>query len=52
MTIQPGAMLYTQSFGSRPEGVEVPVIQTRPPVGTDVKYPVGKRWIDSVANIA
>lgn len=47
--IQPGAMLYTQGFGSRPENVEVPVIMSRNPASTDVAYPVGKRWVNTVA---
>lgn len=50
MSFQPGAVLYTQSFGSRPEGVEVPVIQTRAPTTSDINYPVGKRWVDSTNN--
>src|SRR5690349_7750965 len=47
MTFQPAAMVYTQSFGSRPENVEVPTIQTRPPTSQDVNFPIGKRWIDT-----
>jgi hypothetical protein len=43
-------MLYTQGFGSRPENVEVPVIQSRAPATTDNQFPVGKSWIDSVNN--
>ncbi len=50
MSFQPGAVLYTQGFGSRPEGVEVPVIQTRAPTTSDINYPQGKKWIDGVAN--
>jgi len=50
MSIQPGAVLYTAGFGSRPEGVEVPVLQTRAPTAQDVNYPIGKRWIDQVGN--
>ena len=42
---QPGAMLYTQGFGSRPENVEVPVIVDRIPSSYDVNYPVGKVWV-------
>lgn len=42
---QPGAMLYTQGFGSRPENVEIPTIQDRIPSTYDVNYPVGKVWI-------
>lgn len=49
---QPGAMLYTQGFGSRPENVEVPHIDVRAPATTDVNYPTGKTWIDQVANAA
>lgn len=48
MTIQPGANLYTQGYGSRPEGVEVPRIDVRNPTSSDINYPVGKRWINSV----
>lgn len=51
MTVQPGASVYTQGFGSRPENVEVPVIsKTAPPTTNNGNYPVGKRWIDTVAN--
>ena len=49
MTFQPGATLYTQGFGSRPENVEVPHLDVRAPGLTDVNYPVGKRWINTVA---
>src|SRR6187551_1947975 len=47
---QPGAMLYTQSFGSRPESVEVPTIQIRPPASSDVNYPICKVWVDTLGN--
>lgn len=50
MTIQPGAAVYTQGFGSRPENVEVPVISTAAPSSLSTGYPVGKRWIDTTAN--
>ena len=50
MTIQPGAAVYTQGFGSRPENVEVPTIQPRAPATTDVRWPLGKRWIDTLDN--
>jgi hypothetical protein len=43
--IQPGANVYTQGFGSRPENVEVPHIDTRAPSTSDFMYPIGKRWI-------
>lgn len=42
---QPGAMMYTQSFGSRPENVEVPHYDVRAPSSTDSNYPLGKSWI-------
>ena len=48
MTIQPGAAVYTQGFGTRPENVEVPHIDTRAPAATDVLYPIGKPWIDKL----
>src|SRR5688572_14115589 len=44
------ANLYTQGFGSRPENVEIPTYQPRPPASTDVHWPQGKRWIDTVAD--
>jgi hypothetical protein len=50
MTIQPGANVYTQGFGSRPENVEVPHIDVRAPAATDVLYPIGKEWVDRVGN--
>ena len=52
MTIQPGAAVYTQSFGTRPESVEVPHIDIRPPASTDVLYPIGKDWIDKLGQTA
>ena len=45
MSFQPGADVYTQGFGSRPENIEVPHIDVRAPAATDVNYPVGKVWI-------
>lgn len=50
MTIQPGANLYTQGFGSRPEGVEVPHFDVRDPATNDVNFPQGKRWINTISN--
>ena len=54
MSFQPGAVLNTQAFGNRAEGVEVPVLQTRAPTAQDtggaISYPIGKRWIDQVGN--
>ena len=48
MSIQPGAMLNTVAFGNRPENVEVPFISQRSPTTTDTKFPIGKRWINTV----
>lgn len=45
---QPGANLYTQGFGSRPENVEVPHYDVRAPAATDINFPIGKHWIDTV----
>ena len=45
MAFQPGAMIYTQGFSSRPENVEVPHIEGRAPTSADTNYPIGKRWI-------
>lgn len=56
MSFQPGAVLNTQSFGNRPESVEVPHIDTRAPTSADVRdatcivFPIGKRWVDKVGN--
>lgn len=50
MTFQPGANIYTQGFGSRPENVEVPHYDVRAPATTDILYPVGKKWVDQVGN--
>lgn len=50
MTMQPGAMGYVQSFGSSPMLVAYPHIEDRDPSEQDVNYPVGKRWINQVAN--
>lgn len=52
MTIQPGANLYTQGFGSRPENVEVPHIDTRDPTSSDVNFPIGKPWVNTTNNKA
>lgn len=41
---QPGAVLNTQSFGNRPEGVEVPHVDVRAPNSGDV-HTVGKIWL-------
>ena len=50
MSIQPGAALYTQGFGTRPENVEVPVVTNVAPSSNNVNYPIGKRWINTASN--
>lgn len=50
MTVQPGANLYSQGFGSYPENVEIPVISNVNPAPTNVNYPIGKRWINQANN--
>jgi len=52
MTFQPGANVYTQGFGSRPESVEVPHYDVRAPATTDINFPLGKHWINYVASAA
>lgn len=49
MVFQPGAVLNTQGFGPRPEGVEVPHLDTRAPATSDFRFPVGKVWVDTSA---
>lgn len=48
MGFQPGANVYTQGFGSRPENVEVPHNDIRSPTTNDTHFPIGKRWINSI----
>lgn len=48
MSFQPGANVYTQGFGNRPESIEVPHIDVRAPTTSDTgqgMYGIGKRWI-------
>jgi len=47
---QPGAVVNTQSLGTKAENVEVPVLQTRAPTIYDSNYPQGKPWIDGTDN--
>jgi hypothetical protein len=44
----PGAMVYTQGFGSSPLNVSFPFISNRAPTSLDVNFPIGKRWIDTL----
>ncbi len=48
MPTQPGSMNYTQGFGSSPNSVSFPHLDVRAPTITDVMYPIGKRWLDTV----
>lgn len=52
MTVQTGANLYTQGFGSYPENVEIPIVSnsTPPTSSSGIPYPIGKRWIDQTTN--
>lgn len=50
MPFQPGSANYTQAFGTNPENVEVPHLDVRAPATTDILYPVGKVWVDTVGN--
>lgn len=50
MSIPQAAALYTQGFGTRPENVEIPHYDVRDPTSQDVNYPIGKRWVNTVAN--
>ena len=52
MSIQTGAALYAQSVGIRYEDVEIPVVQSRAPTTSDIRYPIGKIWIDRVGDAA
>jgi len=49
MAFQPGANVYTQGFGSRPENAEVAHIDVRAPNSTDILYPISKRWVNTVS---
>jgi len=50
MSFQSGAVINTQGFGNRPQNVEIPVIAIFAPAASDVNYPIGKRWINTVTN--
>jgi hypothetical protein len=50
MSTQGPAGLYSQGFGTHFENVEIPWISNRAPTSSDVNYPVGKHWINSLAN--
>ena len=52
MAFQPGAVLYTQGFGSRPENIEVPHIDIRDPTVNDFNWPIGKMWINRIQDQA
>ncbi len=44
------ANVNSVAFSRHTENVEVPVIQTRPPNGRDLAFPIGKRWVDTLHN--
>lgn len=48
MSFQPNAMNYTQGFGSSPENVIWPHIDVRAPATSDILYPIGKRWVNTI----
>ncbi len=50
MTIQTGSNNYAVAVGTAPQNVQIPHFDVRAPATTDINYPVGKRWINSVAN--
>lgn len=52
MAFQPGSVLYTQGFGSRPENIEVPHIDIRDPGINDFGWPIGKIWVNRIDNQA
>lgn len=49
MSFQPGINLYSQGFGSSAENIQVPHIERRDPSPTDVNYPVGKKWLNTLS---
>ncbi len=51
MSIPTGSVFYSQGQGSVPENVEIPIYSQRDPSPIDVRYPVGKRWINQVSNV-
>jgi len=51
MTIPQASVFYSQSYGSVPERIEIPIYTNRNPTPYDVKYPQGKRWINQLLNI-
>lgn len=50
MTFQPGSMNYSVAFGASPDNVAFPHVDTRAPNSTDILYPIGKRWINTLGN--
>ena len=46
-----GAPLYTAGFGVRAENLEIPLISPRSPTASDVNFPIGKRWVNTVLNL-
>ena len=50
MTLPSPANVYTQGFGSKPQSVEVPIVEERYPLAADTAYPLGKMWVFPLAN--
>lgn len=50
MTTPSNAAVYTQAFGTLPNGTANPVFSIVAPASTNVQYPLGQRWINTAAN--
>ncbi len=48
MSFPPNSMSYSQGFGASPNLVAFPHIDVRAPTASDVLYPIGQRWVDTV----
>jgi hypothetical protein len=46
--VEPSAMLYTQGFGSATNALSVPHYDKRAPGVTDINYPLGKFWLNTL----
>jgi|SRR5579872_4775675 len=50
MAFQPGVQAYTSGFGASPLNVQTPHLDVRNPSTSDINYPIGKRWVNTIAN--
>src|SRR5665213_2028548 len=50
MTFPSHSSSYAVAFGTANNEIAVPVYSTRAPTTFDVRYPIGKRWINMAAN--